>query len=204
MSGSIAALMSAQTPAAGGLYSVTDDFTRADNPVGDGTNYTGMAGGAFLSAINLFIASTVVSTYSFVQNGAIVAPAKHTFAANQRATITIVANLTGGAQAHALARMTAAGSGYSASTDGTTGSGHSSIVKWTAGTPAEIKAVATTFTAGDTIGCECVGTTIKMLKNGSVIDSVTDATFATGQPGLSVSNQNDPVLTIDHLVAEEV
>lgn len=158
-----------------------DAFTRSDGALG--ANYTDVAGGAWDSG-GLALISNAATAFSFSRKGNILATSVRAFANNQRSTITLGLALANGEIAYACARMSAAGVGYVAATNGASGTGNTFIGISQAGGITELAAVATTFTAADTLGIEVNGTTITMLKNGSSVGSVTDATIASGQPGL--------------------
>ncbi len=55
-------------------------------------------------------------------------------------------------------------------------------------TPTTLKTGTAAFVVGDTIEIECEGTTIRGLINGILVDSATDATLASGKPGIIVKN----------------
>lgn len=191
-----------QAPQASGPYSFSDPFTRGDNPVGATGLYTGIVGGDFASASAFSVLSNQAGTFSFVLNGAIVTTATHTFANNQQAVVK-AAVLGSSSELHALARFNATGSGYSAATDGATGAGHTRLIKYVAGVATEIKAVATTIATADTFGINVNGTTISFVKNGTIIDSVVDATYSAGQPGCAVYGGTSGAGRLDDFVASE-
>lgn len=106
-----------------------------------------------------------------------------TFAANQRATITLGSDNAVGV----LARMqsTSNGSGYAVFLANSTTVriyrvADSGSLGFTA-LGADI--TVSTVVVGNTLGIECSGTTITALVNGSSVGSRTDATYASGQPG---------------------
>lgn len=105
-----------------------------------------------------------------------------------------------------IARATGATSGtlncYAVYTDGASGSTHTEIAKITGGAGVALKAVATTFTAGDIIEIRCTGsttTTIALYKNGALIDSVNDSTspFTTGAAGIYAFDRNLSIVNVD-------
>jgi hypothetical protein len=76
--------------------------------------------------------------------------------------------------------------GYTFSTDGTTGAGHTEIAKYVNGTRTALKAVATTFAVNDVIRVEVSGTTITAKKGTTTLDSTIDASLATGSAGIDL------------------
>lgn len=174
-----ALLLVLAAPAAFGV-TVSDDFNRANGAIG--ANYTVSLG----SAANI----TILSNQLEIDNAAEVLAVRtaETFANDQEVTVTIASTLTSG-QNYVEVVVRASGTdgtfvAYSCYTDGASGAGHTEIAEYAGGTPSVLKSVATTFATNDTIGCRVVGTTISMLKNGSVVDSTTDATLASGKIGV--------------------
>jgi hypothetical protein len=153
----------------------TDDFNRANG--GLGANWT--------TATNApSIASNVVNSAASTTSIAYVATATQTFAADQKAQVTCGSVSASARYAGAVVRM-ASNNGYEVYTDGSSGAGHTEIARVTAGVETVLANFALTFTSSDTIGIEAVGTTLYILKNGVRSGSTTDATYATGQPGIS-------------------
>ncbi len=127
------------------------------------------------------------------------------FAADQYSKATIMAVSNGAHYAGVIARASGASGTfkcYQCVTDGASGSGHTEIAKVTNGSFTSLKAVATTFTAGDIIEIRCSGTTtttIAMYKNGALVDSVTDSStpHTSGAAGIVGFHRDLTVGTVD-------
>lgn len=175
------------------MTTASDNFDRAnETPLASPwANWT--SAGALLSG-NKATAAAAVTAASLYNSG--------TWSNDQEAS-GVVGNL-GSTLRYACvgvrAGTSSGGSGYVCFTDGDSGSGHTGIEKITNGTEIELKGVAATFTAGDTIGIRAVGTTISMWKNGTQIDSTTDSTYSSGNPGVWFYSQ----ATIDDWQAADV
>lgn len=171
----------------------TDDFNRANGALG--ANYTRGMG----TADGLTIVSNAVLVADSGQNSRWIRSAE-TFGDDQIAGVDIVGGLGGGA---GYAQIGARGSGqdatfqgYEVLTDGSSGEGHTEIVRINAGTSTLLKGVTTTFAAGNKIGIRVTGSNpvlIELLKDtGSgwtVVDSVNDSSASRiasgGKPFLS-------------------
>jgi len=165
----------------------TDTFTGTDG-ASIGNNWT-MARNGFVIASNQAVGSTDDDCYAYWSADA--------FAANQYSRATIQ-GLTANAQYKGMV-VRAAGTGasfrgYACYTDGSAGAGHTEIIKLTGGVSSSLKAIATTFTAGDVMELRATGTTtttIALYRNGSLVDAVDDSSspWTDGAPGITVYGQ---------------
>ena len=114
-----------------------------------------------------------------------------TFSGDQYSQIRIAGGLTAATQyAKVTVRAGRTGDGayggYIFSSDGTSGAGHTELVKVVAGTQTVLRTFATTFATNDVMRIEVRGQTITCLKNGVSLGSFTDASLAAGSPGVGV------------------
>jgi hypothetical protein len=112
-----------------------------------------------------------------------------TFSANQCSQVTIV-SVAAGHAAFVVVRSTDANNRYEFVTNGASGAGNSYINEIAGGVETLIKNITVTFTASDTVKLCVVGTTLSIWKNSAFVDSATNATLATGQPGLGTFGAN--------------
>jgi hypothetical protein len=168
-----------------GSVTATDTFNRADatpmsttmsDGVGTWTSGPGATG-------DLNILSNTLRSPGTQRAAIVTAPS---FAANHRAQITLTASVTVGV----VLRMQSASdaSGYLIYLPNST---KIAVYKITdtgtiALTQLGVDITITAVTAGDTIGGEITGTTITILRNGVSQGTRTDATYATGQPGVYI------------------
>jgi hypothetical protein len=159
------------------MTTFSDNFNRANG--GLGANYLTANGHAPVIATNVVNAAAGVTAIAIVDPGVLA------FGADQKAEV-LCGNIAANTRyAGAVVRMTSAGNGYEVYTDGSSGAGHTEIAKVVSGVETVIANFALTFTSTDTIGIESSGTTQFILKNGVRSGSVVDATYASGQPGIS-------------------
>ncbi len=173
----------------GGGSSATDNFTRADadpisNPMSDGSSTWTTASARW--ATMKISGNAATKTTSGLPWGA-AKVSSPTFAADQTATITIGANMS---HSVGVRMQSGSGSGYKITTYSATrlaiyreDDNGSSITE----TLLSFDDPGGTFTAGDTITISISGTTLTGKYNGSVVAglTVTDATYATGQPWIA-------------------
>jgi hypothetical protein len=166
----------------GGGASASDDFNRSNGSLG--ANWTN-------AVADIVIASNTAANSALNDADSFVYWNAASFAADQSSKVTIVYRSDSQLLNYIAAGVRMSGSGgsydgYVASTDGKSGIGHTEIGRYDNGAFTSLKSVATTFANGDIIECRAVGTTISIYKNGSYVDSVTDTTYATGQPGFGL------------------
>jgi hypothetical protein len=183
----------AVTNAGGPTLIASDDFNRSDSS-SLGANYTELIVGGNSHAMEIF---TDVGFVGHARGQISVLTADMwsgagSFNANQSSKVQ-VKNLSSGLRyIQAYVRMSGTvGSlnGYAASTDGASGSTHTEILKFTAGAQSTLKIVTATFADDDIFECQASGTTISLWKNGVQIDSITDSSFSSGNPGLGAYGQ---------------
>jgi hypothetical protein len=147
----------------------SDDFNRADGPLG--ANWTTPIGSASISsnAISFGSADTVVRYEG------------QTFAADQEASFVI--GNPGDTHCGGGVRIQADGSGYICTNE--TEAVFVQIYRSNGGGSLTGLANITglTLVSGDRIGLRAIGSTIGLTQNGVVVGSVTDGTYTTGQPG---------------------
>lgn len=125
---------------------------------------------------------TFLGTSSLIHTG-------RTWANDQASSVTI-STTTGNTSQDAMVRCSqVAQTGYLAQfvfTNGL-GAGTFHLFKFIAGTATELggTGVAGSLNFGDVLRCEAVGTTINLKVNGSTIITVTDASIASGVPGMT-------------------
>lgn len=172
------------------MTTASDNFNRANG--GLGSNWTTGIGTLAISS-NAVVGTSVTTSISFW------ATATNTFGNDQESQV-VVGNISTNIRYSAVAVRASGTRCYEAYTDGASGAGHTAIARIDAGVETEILAVATTFTAGDVLKLGIVGTTLQMYKNGTAVGgTVTDATYASGQPGIGTYD----VATIDDWSASD-
>lgn len=184
----IAAIM-AESPGGQALCEDTFNRTNADpmsTSMSDGvstwTNGPGALG-------NPAIVSNTMNAPGTQRGAVVLSP---TYANNQRATITLTTQTGVGA----MVRMqSGVASGYLVYLSNSTTlqvyriNDSGSIGLTQLGANITISAV----TSGDTIGAQVVGTTITALRNGVAADTRTDATYASGQPGVYMGGSGSTI-----------
>lgn len=110
-----------------------------------------------------------------------------TFANNQYAEVTFDAVVANGLiYAGPAVRMQSNGDCYNfAATDGAGGTSTVYLSKMSGGASSDLSSTTVTLAAGDVLRIEAEGTTIRCLKNGVQVMSVTDATFSSGNAGIN-------------------
>jgi hypothetical protein len=166
-------------PASAAVFS--DTFTRADNADLGADWDTGYFGSAGQIVGNRVRATTLNATFFETWNGS---------SNNDQFAQVTLATFTGAVETSAslLVRATAPATltayvvfAYRNHTFGFT----TRIFEYTAGSGAElISEASTTWTAGDVLKMTAVGTTITVFRNGAQLLQTTDASIASGRPGL--------------------
>ena len=114
-----------------------------------------------------------------------------TFNNDQYSQLRIAGGLTSYTQ-YAIVLVRASGAGdaadnnYAFATDGSSGAGHTDLSKNINGTQTILRNFATTFAAGDVMKIDIVGTLITCYKNGVALGTYTDASLASGSPGIGM------------------
>lgn len=194
-------------PAAGGASwteRATENFNRADGALG--ASWTTWATEAMFVNTN--------GARDNVQNGANAGAfysGYGSWTADQASEATFV-NVNNGADYSGVAvRCTGTGAtanGYALLTDGSTGTGHTMLVRLDNGAETEIQAIATTFADGNAGRIEIEGTNIKCYKNtgsgfvqiGTTYTSATE--YSSGSPGAYTYRTNN-VIQIDDWRGED-
>lgn len=121
------------------------------------------------------------------------------FSNDQSSQLTIAGGLSSTMWAYATVRASgttdATFNNYTFFTNGLTGTGNTAIARWVNGVQTEILALATTFTTGDVMRIQAVGSRISAYKNGVLLGTVTDANLPTGAPGCGMFGNT---VTIDN------
>ena len=156
----------------------TDNFNRGTGTLG--TNWTYGPTGS--DATSLKISSSNNAVVAVINTDVAAFWNADTFGNDQYSKFSITSGLSSGTgYAAALARCSGTGGsfqGYQVTTDGASGSGHTEIHRWNASAITVLKAVATTFTAGDVLEIRVSGSAtvnIALYKNGALIDSFNDS-----------------------------
>jgi hypothetical protein len=180
------------------MATFSDSFTRANTGVngGLGSDWTSMHN-------YLEILSNKVTTSTTGTNCAYyVATATANFTDDQEAQI-VVSGLSSSDRVSPMVRMDS-GTGYSLFCDGQAGSNRR-LTKITGSTSfTTIGTVDIVPVNGDTVKIKAVGTTISAYINGVLIDSVTDSSYTTGQPGIMYRRSGTGGSQIDDFNAADV
>ena len=123
-----------------------------------------------------------------------------TFSNDQYSQVKIAGGLASHSQyAIVLVRASgvgdAAGKNYAFATDGGSGATHTDLSKNINGTQTILRNFATTFATGDVMKIDVVGTLITCYKNGASIGTYSDASLASGSPGVGMYGST---VTIDN------
>lgn len=162
------------------MATFTDDFNRANGSVG--ANYDHINSGVVIST-NRFNGGAIGRSYSIVKTSTA------SFAANQSAQITIP-TVSSFDFAGVCVRFNAGTtSGYMLLTDGRSNTA-CRIYRVDTGTPTMIGGANVPVVNGDILKLDITGTTLTASVNGATIDTVVDATYASGQPGVMYDFQN--------------
>lgn len=157
-------------------------------------NYDG-AGSAKASAAN---ATTDIIAYDN----------SNSYSPDQYGQVTIAGGLSSGLQyAEVFVRCSGTGAsfkGYQFLTDGASGAGHTELWSYSGGTGTLLRNFATTFTTGDVMRIEVVGTTITCYKNGVSLGTQTSAVAASGAPGIGVFNSSVNAVLLDNFQADNL
>ena len=164
------------------MTTASDNFDRANETPLASPWATGASVGVNLTS-NQFKGSGNTDCTSLYNSG--------TWGNDQEAQITVGGGLASGTQYIGVSvRLSTTGNGYTFTTDGVTGTGHSVIDRFDAGVTTEILAITMTATAGDILKLRVVGTRLTAYKNGVAVGTVTSATYASGFPGVSSFGAN--------------
>lgn len=172
------------------MASFSDNFNRADGALG--SNWSTVTGRSALQ-----IASNAVNAASVAWCAARVATGAATIGNDQYAQATI-ANVGAFDYVGVLVRVDGSGNGYGVHIDGRSGIATNSIFKMTAGgVTGYLGTGSLTVSAGDVLRLEMSGSTLTLKKNGATVDTATDATYASGQPGILSDYGNTNVGILD-------
>jgi hypothetical protein len=153
----------------------SDDFNRAN---GDpGSNWDTVTGASRLQIVS----NSVRGNSSFTPFALAWSASAFNFGDDQESSVEYVATGTSDQYGPAVRMDASAGTCYAirASTGGTI-----LVERWASGTNTTIIDTGVGLSLNDVVTLRIVGTTLTTLKNGSVIDTRTDATYSTGQPGI--------------------
>jgi hypothetical protein len=164
----------------------SDNFNRADeNPLSGG----GVWSGGYTSLVSLLVTSNTVSI-SDITTDSFETVNSPSFSNDQWGQVTISTLGSGTSEVSIGLRFSAPAtwSGYLCLA--AKGEANSSrIVKITTGTGSDLATDnSATWAATDTILCETQGTALRMYRNGGLLLSTTDGTYASGRIGLDMFN----------------
>lgn len=174
----------------------TDAFTRADGALGD--DYVTVSG---LNSLSVF--SNTARSGTGLQAANVVASGVAAFSADHECEC-VVAALGSFDYGGLLVRGdAAAANGYLVAFDGRS-STSGRIGRMTAGAVTPIGTVNVVPAANDVVRLRVEGSTVSVYVNDVLVDSVTDTTYASGQPGLYYRRENVGATRIDDFSAEDV
>jgi hypothetical protein len=177
------------------MATFSDNFNRADGGVG--ANYDNVNSGVVVFSNQVRGQNTGSINYSTVK----VATAD--FTDNHESTVTMA---TRGASDFGGPMVRSAGTtanSYILYTDGTNSSDRR-LGKIVAGVKTAIGSVNATCVSGDVLKLRCIGTTLTWYKNGTLMETVTDSTHTTGQPGIYYFFGNSNATRLDNFQADDV
>jgi hypothetical protein len=176
-----------------------DDFNRADGTIG--SNYDTAAGFNSLAVSSNTVRADGLNALSLNS----IKSSVKTFSANQEAQVTYTAfNPTYFDSAGPAVRVTPeSGSGYVLHID-RLDDGARRLCRVTGSVRTTIGTVNLPAVAGDTFKLTASGSRLLVYKNEILIDSVTDATYPTGQPGLYYNRGNSNTTRMDNFIAADI
>ena len=161
------------------VTTATDDFNRANGALG--TNW--VAGPSFAAPT---ITSNTAGSSSGVFTIAYWNPATNTFQNDQFSQVTMI---SGSSPAVVVRHQPGVSSGYMALATGLTAGSGIDIYKFTAGSFTLLNSGASfTPNPGDVLKLTVTGTTLVATVNGTTRNTITDATFGSGSPGIGTFN----------------
>jgi len=175
--------------ASGEVPVAQDNFDRADGLLG--SNWVNSA----LSSTDLLISGTQLHAPTNNYSEAIYTGT--TFAADQSSQVQYVSGLGTGAL-NIIVRATQYDT--SGSADGYIGQAGMNgwrILRLDNGTETELAAGSASFSPGDVLNFSAIGSTLRLIRNGSILGSAIDSTYTNGAPGVGMWNPSPGSLLID-------
>ena len=130
------------------------------------------------------------------------------YSPDQYGQITIAGGLSSGVQfAEVFVRcsgVTGTFKGYQFLTDGVTGAAHTELWSYSGGSGTLLRNFATTFTTGDVMRIEVVGTIITCYKNGASLGTQASSVATVGAPGIGVFNSATNAVLLDSFVGDNI
>jgi len=179
------------------MASFTDDFNRADGALGSNWATVGTRSQPTITS-NRFAVTSAPSV-----RAAAVATSAATFTADHEATVTAAVLGSSDFLGPAVRVDATNGTGYMIYTDGTNASSRR-VYRFTNAGTTNIGAVNISCVAGDTLTLRAEGSTITAYRNGVLVDTITDATYSTGQPGIFYDRQNNGTSRGDDFTAQDI
>ena len=180
-----------------GTTAFLDDFNRANGDIGSGSNYTVLSGSLSFNIINNTVrASTATPSTARVM----VSTASAVFGPDQEVSITYQTSFNADVGGPMVRADATNGHGYFFNGD----TNNRGIRRLVSGSSVGIQNVLFPVISGDTIKLRVVGTTITIYRNGILMDTVTDATLSSGQPGISYAWSNIGATRLDNFIAANV
>jgi len=178
------------------MASFADDFNRADSST-LGSNWTVSTGLSSFQITSNAARGTSGASLDAVSTGAA------TFTADQEASVKYTARGSFDFAGPAVRIASSAATGYAVYADGVNSSDRR-LVRVTGQTRTAIGTAAIVPVAGDVVKLRVVGTTLTVYVNGSLVDTVTDSTYASGQPGMYYLLDNVSATRLDDFIADDV
>jgi hypothetical protein len=153
---------------------ITDSFNRADNSSSLGTTDTGQAWSTFQGTWGIGTNRAQAVTHADNDTAYVTTPS---------ADMTIsakIAAVTGVTAPGLIARATAVNNYYMAQAQFNGGTNAFYLFKQVAGSYTQLGMSAVVPVVGDTFAISAIGTSIRVIVNGSTLISVTDSTFSVG------------------------
>lgn len=179
------------------MATFADDFNRADGALGSNWATVGTRSQPTIVS-NRFAVTSAPSI-----RAAAVATSAATFTADHEATITAAVLGSADFLGPAVRVDATNGTGYMIYTDGTNSSNRR-VYRFTNAGTTNIGGVNISCTAGDTLTLRAVGSTITAYKNGVLVDTISDATYTSGQPGIFYERGNNGTSRGDDFTATDI
>jgi len=177
----------------------SDDFNRANGSIG--SNYQVSSGSAIMQIISNQVYTTFTDTLQIncVSTGSILFPA------DQEVQVTMAAVTSNGSDlASPAVRVNPTnGTCYAILLDIFQAGGRR-MVRITGNASTVIGSVNLSTVAGDIWSLRAAGNRISAYRNGILVDSVIDSTYASGQPGLFYSRGNTGGTRMDNFIVRSV